>query len=162
MAVDFAGKQRERGGDGWALRNIKLRMSRKLIFATGLLMCFSCYSSLPVVTSEPEKSTDLLIQHISGFIERPPLEILTYALLQYSIPEETVFALLDSYNLFLECLNDMNRRICLEKISYEDSISDTVFQQMRKVGQQFQHGLDRLFFQDNEDLKQLIRQYGIF
>lgn len=162
MAVDFAGKQRERAGEGWALRNIKLRMSRKLIFATGLLMCFSCYTRLPVLTDGSEKSTDILIQHVSTFVERPPLEILANALLQYSIPAETVFELLDSYDSFLECLNDVKRREHLEKLSYEDSISDTVFQQMRKAGQQFQRGLDRLFFQDSDELKRLIRNYGIF
>jgi hypothetical protein len=41
MAVDFASKQRDRAGKGWGLRNAKLRMSRKLIFASGLLICFS-------------------------------------------------------------------------------------------------------------------------
>jgi hypothetical protein len=41
MAVDFASKQRDRAGAGWGLRNAKLRMSRKLIFASGLLVCFS-------------------------------------------------------------------------------------------------------------------------
>lgn len=44
MAVDFASKQRDRGAEKWGLRNAKLRMSRKLIFASGLLLCFSCQS----------------------------------------------------------------------------------------------------------------------
>lgn len=34
-AVDFASKQRDRAGEGGGLRNAKLRMSRKLIFASG-------------------------------------------------------------------------------------------------------------------------------
>lgn len=35
VTVDFVEKQRGQAGHGWGLRNAKLRMSRKLIFATG-------------------------------------------------------------------------------------------------------------------------------
>lgn len=42
MAVDFASKQRAREGEEWGLKVTKLAMSRKLIFASGLLVCFGC------------------------------------------------------------------------------------------------------------------------
>ena len=64
-AVDFASKQRDRAGEGWGLRNAKLRMSRKLIFASGMLVCFS-----PKLDSElnDQISTDKdAIKHLQGF-----------------------------------------------------------------------------------------------
>jgi hypothetical protein len=42
MCVDFAGKMRQRKGQGWGLRNAKLRTSRKILFASGLLPLLRC------------------------------------------------------------------------------------------------------------------------
>jgi hypothetical protein len=67
MAVDFASQQRDRAGEGWGLRNAKLRMSRKLIFATGLLVCFSCNLDVDLQTRISTREGDIrlnLVNHI--------------------------------------------------------------------------------------------------
>jgi hypothetical protein len=42
ICVDFAGKERE-GRDKWGLRNAKLRASRKVLFAGGLIPVLECF-----------------------------------------------------------------------------------------------------------------------
>ena len=78
MVVDFASKQRDRAGKGWGLRNAKLRMSRKLIFASGLLVCFSANLDADL---QKKISTDknviklTLINHIRDYVKADPLDI---------------------------------------------------------------------------------------
>jgi hypothetical protein len=90
MAVDFASKQRDRAGEGWGLRNAKLRMSRKLIFASGMLVCFS-----PKLDSElnDQISTDKdaiklkLVNHLRDRLRLTPVQILAKSIEQYGVPD---------------------------------------------------------------------------
>ena len=76
MCVDFACKEWEQGGKKWALRNIKLRMSRKLIFVSGFLTMFSCYLNPALEidksqSSEPERVNSVL-QHLTKYVNLTP------------------------------------------------------------------------------------------
>lgn len=85
MTVDFAYKLRSRSGDKAATRNLKLRMSRKLLYASGLVTCFSCH--LRLITSptrlecKETPSTNECILCLREAMRRTPLEILALVFL---------------------------------------------------------------------------------
>lgn len=90
MAVDFASKQRDRAGKGWGLRNAKLRMSRKLIFASGLLVCFSSYLDPDLQSQISTNKNDIklkLVNHIRDHVRMTPLEIVARSVDRYGVAD---------------------------------------------------------------------------
>jgi predicted nucleotidyltransferase len=165
VTVDFVDKQRGHAGHGWGLRNAKLRMSRKLIFATGMLSCFSCeILSSSEVREDLEKnhSTIAMEEHLRTFVQRTPLEILATFLLELKIKPETALKLFSSYDSFLAILDDADKRERLKKLSLEEIATDSVFSEIRSLSRVFQEGLTALFFHDSEKLRDLTIFYGVF
>ena len=163
MAVDFASKQRERGGQGWGLRNAKLRMSRKLIFVAGLLMCFNCalHSSSGFEDRVPRRAVPRHLQYLISMSKNMPLEILASALLSYQASDETSCKIFTAYDRFLGMLDDTNTRKKLEGLSAEAAATSSTFTKVREISHDFQDGLTELFFKTRK-LKPLMLQYGVF
>ena len=165
ITVDFVEKQRGQAGQGWGLRNAKLRMSRKLIFATGMLSCFSCeLLSSPEARKELKNhnSTVAMEEHLRAFVKLTPLEILSTFLLELKIRKRTADKLFSSYNSFLELLDDPRKRDHLKRLRPEDVPRNAVFSEVRKCSRDFQDGLTALFFNDNKKLRDLTIFYGVF
>lgn len=165
VAVDYAHKVYDRGGEGWAIRNIKLRFSRKLIFASGLLTCLSCeLKPSKYIREVLDKSPDIqrmgLTNHIEHYITKTPLEILVEFLNDYAKPS-TAKTILDMYNNFVELLSDKSKREELENLKIIEK-DNKVFKEARDLGRKFQMGLESFFFEDNGELRKLTREYGVF
>lgn len=164
MCVDYASKYRERASEGWALRNIKLRMSRKLIFAAGLLICYSCDPRLlararPDLVREP--TIEGLAEQLCSFVGRPPLDLVAEALSIHADPS-TADALLTAYDAFLARLDDSSARNHLEQLPPEKAEADPLFRELQAHGEAFQEALARFFFDGGTDLAALTRTYGVF
>ena len=165
VTVDFVEKQRGQAGQGWGLRNAKLRMSRKLIFATGMLSCFSCEmlsSSNARNELRQHNSTVAMEEHLRTFIKKTPLEILATFLLELRIKRKTVLKLFSSYDSFLGLLNNSAKRKHLKKLRPDDIPGDQVFREVRRFSREFQDGLTNLFFYENQKLQELTIFYGVF
>jgi len=165
ITVDFVEKQRGRAGQGYGLRNAKLRMSRKLIFAAGLLSCFSCeFFADPSAREEliNQKSTLGMEKHLGEFIRKTPLEILAITLMELKINDEIAVKLFSSYDAFLAILDNRAKRDELKRLHYDDVENNSVFQEVRVISRRFQEGLTDLFFKDNDKLRDLTVFYGVF
>jgi len=166
VAVDFVYKQRERGGEGWALRNAKLRMSRKLIFVAGLLTCFGCHFFVPpeprasIVEGDPNPAP--LVDHLLRFVQATPLQILAHELLGQPALAPIGRSLFDAYDAFLELLADSESRTLLESLPLYSLGTDPLFQRVREIGHVFEKALRQLFFDPQSRLCELTIRYGVF
>ena len=165
MTVDYAAKRWEQPGGKWALRNTKLRMSRKLLFVAGFLLC------LKFELDPPEDREDLLAD-LENFAERfasylldqtvmSPLDLLAAVLLLKS-KVETASQIFGAYDRFIETLEDEEKRSHLERLRFEQAAEDELFREMQRLGGEFQRGLTRLFYAEDERLAELTTKYGLF
>jgi hypothetical protein len=168
LAVDFAYKRRERAGRGWALRTAKLRLSRKLTYAAGLVMCYSCATTEHIRAIRPGSSDPAaalkIVNHLTEYVAKTPLQILAELFLanpQLNAAAKQLFA---SYEEFLKLIGDDTQREALEELRHDEIASSEVYQRVRALGKTFQKSLDSIFF-DRELMPQyfeLTKTYGVF
>jgi predicted nucleotidyltransferase len=165
MAVDFAYKKRTRLGKGAAIRNIKLRFSRKLIYVSGLLTCFGCHMELDAIKASgicPGKgAAPDCVDCLSRRLNRTPIEILAEAFLHLPHLDETAKKIFNAYDGFLGILADETSRSCLEDLD-SDSYENKIFSDARELSHEFRDGLIDLFFDTNSQMYELTKNYGVF
>jgi hypothetical protein len=165
VTVDFVYKQRDRE-QGWALRNVKLKMSRKLIFTSGLLTCFGFELDGEGPSLRGEGGRLVIPRVVARLRERiavHPLEQLALAALRPTVSVETARDLFESYDAFLGMLRDDEKRAHLKKLTFADlDRGDALFRDASRMGRRFQDALHKLFFVEDAHLLRLILDYGVF
>lgn len=165
VAVDYVNKQWERGDEGWALRNIKLRFSRKLMFVSGLLTCFSCYldthGRTEVLFRDEDEAARTVHQHVVSRMGMQPIDVLC-AHLASRAKAETANKLLVAYDFFLAIPDNPEKRKHLSGLQVGSAYQDEVFNTVRKQSRNFQEALSSMFYEDDQDTTELMLKYGVF
>jgi predicted nucleotidyltransferase len=171
MVVDFAYKQRTRENKGYALRNIKLGLSRKLIYVSGMLACFSC--SLDFTEERWMDSSirdpQLLISHLRSELSMTPLEMLAGRLVHLDPDLKTSKRLFDAYDKFLGVLSDDTPtrkgkppRIHLDELTIDELDTDETYRSVRQIRREFGDAVNELFLRPRSKLYELTIKYGVF
>ena len=171
IGVDYAAKHLEQDGKKWAIRNAKLRFSRKLLYAAGLAFCFACHLNPPedrgdgepdiftllgLVEPDPPSAAPFIASAMA-FTQTPPLEFLAAFVDAFvSDPEKrkTISRrLFRTYHERLLLLGDNSRRKALESLGHDQASGDPVFQEVRRMSTEFSKGLQLLFFNRDRDIE---------
>jgi hypothetical protein len=165
VTVDFVYKQRAEAGKKWALRNAKLRMSRKLVFASGLLRCFFCHLDPNAAAArEALRQHDMtkLLVYMERELAQTPLELLARAVSRPATENTTGRKLFNSYDRFLSVLDDQDKRRELEEMTESEMGISPVWQEIRELSRDFHDGLLELFSGKDAELSKLTTYYGVF
>ncbi len=150
MCVDFAGKEYE-GPEKWGIRNAKLRTSRKMLFAGGLLPVLTC--------------ADLPKCEMASYLKRefatPPTDRIAAAFLKQDEMIDAGARTLGAYDDFLGLLGDAATRRELETLDRNGAAHSELFQRVKTLGKTLESGLLALLFQPG-DSAMLSRNYLIF
>jgi predicted nucleotidyltransferase len=166
MTVDFAYKQRSRGNDGFALRNIKLRMSRKLIYIAGMLACFECHLShesdeVRAMLYKRENVVQVLASMRQTF-EQSPLEVVASALIRYDALLPSARNFFDSYNEFVGLLADKEKRDRLSALTPEQLEADSTYREARNISHVFREAISQIFLTATNPIGDLTIRFGVF
>jgi hypothetical protein len=164
IASDYASKMWEREREGWGIRNVKLRFSRKLLFIWGLLAAFAGELFAAPELHEVENDEQyylMLAELIRSYTDVAPLELLARVVLEAG-DNDVANAIFSSYDEFLHVLADPDARKKLEAVRFEGALDDATYAGLRDVSQRFRHGVTRLFFDVHPKLPKLIRDFGVF
>lgn len=149
ICVDFAGKERA-GPEKWGIRNAKLRTSRKVLFASGLLPVLGC--------SRIERAA--MYEFLMTQFDMPPTDRIAGAFLEHGAVDEGGRAL-GAYDEFLGLLDDARFRRELHDVTRRTAEESPAFSEARRLGRELQAGLLALLF-ETESLPKLVREYTIF
>jgi hypothetical protein len=164
IASDYASKMWERERKGWAIRNLKLRFSRKVLFIWGLLAAFSGELFVPpelAGVDDDDVYFLMLADIIRTQTDVPPLELLARVVLEAQ-DNDVADAIFSSYDQFLGVLADPNARKTLETVPFDHALDEPTYAELRRVSQRFREGVTRLFFDVHPKLPKLIRDFGVF
>jgi hypothetical protein len=149
ICVDFAGKEHE-GPGKWGLRNAKLRTSRKILFAGGLLPVLECFRY------DSEEMRD----YLEDQLELVPSDRIAQCFLVHGAiePGARTFG---AYDEFIRLMNDEAFRLELSGVVRRTSTKSAAFEDVRRIGRDLQDGLLALLY-ETDTLPRVVRDYAIF
>jgi hypothetical protein len=148
IAVDFVGKQRQ-DDDKWGLRNAKLRTSRKILFAGGLIPILRCHD-LPGHEVRPFLLKQLAL---------PATDRIADAFLALDQADAGARCL-GAYDRWLGILGDEALRRELSRLTPRTAMESSAYADVRRLANELQAGLLALLFETR--LAPTVREYAIF
>ncbi|HEY6889598.1 MAG TPA: hypothetical protein VI300_17505 [Solirubrobacter sp.] len=152
ICVDFEGKAAGSAGardPKWASRNAKLRTSRKLLFAGGLVPVLLCHLCEPAATAG----------FLSRWFDASPLDRVSTAFLFVGLPDSGVRALA-AYDRWIGLMAQPDVRAELDTLTVEARDLSPLYAEIRDIGRAFEDALGALLFSSR--LGPLTRTYAIF